>query len=403
MTDYRQRYLDRGIPEFTPASCSPYTEGNEPREGWYIIEVSGESSMPDPVDPGTDDEPRKAIELLDEDAIRTLCDNYDPSVNGGKGPMANKDHLMLLSRTHETIAEGWIKALDYCVVEGQVRMAAYLSLNPSGHDLVRHGYYWAWSTEYLISDYYSRGEGKYSPRYLSGVALTNNPDHKDQPGISHAGVTSDTGTRYVVHRSLHITPNQPNQPTTMPNAPTPTRTVSHSAADPAEDPNKAANANSDPADPNKDTNVNSDPADPNKDTNCNNDDAGWLGIADQIASLLGLGSEASGDDIVAAVKSLKEDCDLLKSTETNSHSAKPAPRMLHAANHKAMAVKVTPQPDTVVHRTPDGKETKVAAADVSMVTHCRKAVEDRRTALGRALTQSEYNATWERAVRSFGS
>lgn len=392
MTDYQQRYTERGIPLYDPASSAPYDAANAPREGWYIIEVAGESDISNPQSRDKDrddDPPRDCIEAITPDTLQTLARNFDPTTNGGKGLLVNRDHLCLRGDV-ETRAEGWVKALD---ADGD-KLAAYIKFTPGGHNLVLNEEYWGWSTEYPHANYRHLGGNRYEPTYLSGVALTNTPHHDTQPGISHA-------------RTLPLFTSTNQKDTNM--ATKIQRRVTHSDdankqlddlqtnSDDAKKDDTSCNSDEDQKD---DTQTNSDPD--NKDETQTNSDDGWDGIIDQIAAALGVGDEATGDEIVAAVVALKQDFDALKAssdgTQTNSRRS---PRMVHNKGAQRMDNKVIPQGDVVVH-TITGKEARVPRKDVDIVTHCNKAIADERRTLGRNLTPGEHRRVWAAAAASFG-
>ena len=358
MSNYRDRYIARGIPDFDPAACAPYPVGQVPQSGWYLIEPAGTYTIPVP---DTSIAPGKrwdVDEVIDEAALQAICESYDPAINGGNGIQVNNDHLHLRT-TGDNPALGWCKALDYGRVDGSLYQAAYIAWVKDTHHDLNQGKYWAFSTEYKLADYKRVYDNGYSPTRLSGLAVTNNPDHEAQPGIIRQSAAGDV----VVHSR--------------------SATISQ-------------------------TNTNND--DQNKDeTNCNSDDEGWLGICNEIAKALNLSETATGDDILKAVTDLKTDFDLLKQQvdESNggsvAHNRAPLPRQLHnKGNQQRMDPKVTPA-GVITHRTPEGKAVKVPQSDVDLVAHCRKAVDAEVTKHGRALTPGEYNRTWTRAAEEFTS
>ena len=48
MSNYRDRYIARGIPEFDPDACAPYPIGQVPQSGWFLIEPAGTYTVPVP-------------------------------------------------------------------------------------------------------------------------------------------------------------------------------------------------------------------------------------------------------------------------------------------------------------------------------------------------------------------
>lgn len=405
MSNYRDRYIARGIPDFDPAACAPYPVGQVPQSGWYLIEPAGTYTIPVP---DTSIPPAKrwdVDEVIDEAALQAICESYDPAVNGGNGIQVNNDHLHLRT-TGDNPALGWCKALDYGRVDGRLYQAAYIAWVKDTHHDLNQGKYWAFSTEYRLADYQQAYKDGYRPTRLSGLAVTNNPDHEAQPGIIRQSAAGDV----VVHsRSVSILQhkNMSKQATQQ--------RVLHSD-DPAgdEDKNKAneTNTNSDNPPPSTEeekkkedeTNTNNDDED---ETNCNSEDEGWLGICNEIAKALNLSETATGDDILKAVTDLKTDFDLLKQQVdesnggTQAHSRAPLTRQLHSnQGGRRMDRKVTPA-GVVTHRTPEGKAVKVPQSDVDLVAHCRKAVDAEITKHGRALTPGEYNLAYTKAAEEF--
>ena len=265
-----------------------------------------------------------------------------------------------------------------------------------------------------LADYQQAYKDGYRPTRLSGLAVTNNPDHEAQPGIIRQSAAGDV----VVHsRSATISHHHNN----MSKKATQQRVLhSEGTAPEDEDKNKAneTNTNSDNPPPATEeekkkeeeantTNTNNDDGD--DETNCNSEDEGWLGICNEIAKALNLSETATGDDILKAVTDLKTDFDLLKQQVaesnggTQAHSKAPLTRQLHSNQGGwRMDRDVTPA-GVVTHRTPEGKAVKVPQSDVDLVAHCRKAVDTEITKHGRALTPGEYNLAWTRAAEEFTS
>ena len=410
MSNYRDRYIARGIPEFDPAACAPYPVGQVPQSGWYLIEPSGTYTIPVP---DTSIPPAKrwdVDEVIDEAALLAICESYDPAVNGGNGIQVNNDHLHLRT-TGDNPALGWCKALDYGRVDGRLYQAAYIAWVKDTHHDLNQGKYWAFSTEYRLADYQQAYKDGYRPTRLSGLAVTNNPDHEAQPGIIRQSAAGDV----VVHsRSATI-----SQTTTMSKKATQQRVLHSEGTAPEDEDKNKANTNSDNPPPSTEeekkkeeeadtTNTNNDDKD-NDETNCNSEDEGWLGLANEIAKALNLPETATGDDILKAVTNLKTDFDLLKQQVdqsnggTQAHSRAPLTRQLHSnQGGRRMDRKVTPS-GVITHRTPEGKAVQVPQSDVDLVAHCRKAVDAEITKHGRPLTPGEYNRAWTKAAEEFTS
>lgn len=339
MSSYRDRYIARGIPPFDPSSCAPYPVGQVPQAGWYLIEPAGTYTIPVPDTSIAPDKRWDVDEVIDEAALQDICESYDPAVNGGNGIQVNNDHLYLRT-TGDNPALGWCKALDYGQVDGRLYQAAYIAWVDDAHRDLNQGKYWAYSTEYKLADYQQAYKDGYRPTRLSGLAVTNNPDHEAQPGIIRQSAAGDV----VVHsRSMSISHHHNNMSTQQRH-----QRVLHSegTAPGDEDKNKVndTNTNSDNPPPSNTeeekkkeeaadtTNTNNDD---NDETNCNSEDEGWLGICNEIAKVLNLSETATGDDILKAVTDLKTDFDLLKQqaaesgSATQAHSKAPLTRQLH--------------------------------------------------------------------------
>lgn len=411
MSSYRDRYIARGIPPFDPSSCAPYPVGQVPQAGWYLIEPAGTYTIPVPDTSIAPDKRWDVDEVIDEAALQDICESYDPAVNGGNGIQVNNDHLYLRT-TGDNPALGWCKALDYGQVDGRLYQAAYIAWVDDAHRDLNQGKYWAYSTEYKLADYQQAYKDGYRPTRLSGLAVTNNPDHEAQPGIIRQSAAGDV----VVHsRSMSISHHHNNMSTQQRH-----QRVLHSegTAPGDEDKNKVndTNTNSDNPPPSNTeeekkkeeaadtTNTNNDD---NDETNCNSEDEGWLGICNEIAKVLNLSETATGDDILKAVTDLKTDFDLLKQqaaesgSATQAHSKAPLSRQLHNnQGGRRMDSKITPA-GVVTHRTPEGKAVQIPQSDVDLVAHCRKAVDAEVTKHGRALTPGEYDRAWSRAAEEF--
>lgn len=402
MSTYRDHYIARGIPEFNPSACAPYPVGQVPQSGWYLIEPAGTYRIPLPDIAMPADQRPEVDEVIDETALREIAAGFDPAVNGGLGLQINNDHLYLRT-TGDNPALGWCKALDYGRLDGRLHQAAYIVWTTDTHALINQGKYWAWSTEYRLVDYAAITDSSYRPTRLSGLAVTNRPDHEDQPGIIRH-LPADV----IAHsRGLTISKQQ----TTMPKQ-AQTQRVLHSEGNPEEDDKDTANLNNDtPANTEDDkkegeTNTNNDDAAKDA-TNCNSEEEGWLDICNQIAAALNLPDTATGDDILQAVQDLKTDCDLLKqqvdSGDTQAHSRRRHhPRVLHSKAAIRLDKDVTPK-GTVTHRTPEGKAVQVPQSDVDLITHCRKTVSDEETRRGRPLSAGEYDAAWSRGAASYAA
>ena len=163
MSNYRDRYIARGIPDFDPAACAPYPVGQVPQSGWYLIEPAGTYTIPVPdtsIAPGKRwdvDEVIDASSLLIapgliDPHVQAICESYDPAINGGNGIQVNNDHLHLRT-TGDNPALGWCKALDYGRVDGSLYQAAYIAWVKDTHHDLNQGKYWAFSTEYKLADY----------------------------------------------------------------------------------------------------------------------------------------------------------------------------------------------------------------------------------------------------------
>lgn len=402
MNASRSDYTSRGIPLFNAETWEPYPVGEVPQSGWYLIEPAGVYSIPEPVSQKAPDERKEAEEVIDEEALRAMCESFDSAVNGGNGLQVNNDHLYLRC-VGENPALGWCKALDYGECHGRLYLAAWIEWVADAHRDLNQGKYWAFSTEYRLDDYQQRTETGYSPMKLAGLAVTNNPDHESQPGI----INSRGGGSVITHsRSVSIFF------TTMIKKPKQQR-VLHSDTELTEDENRnnegldvTESSAGVEAEQSESAEVQTANEQSEEELETHSGDEGWLGICNEIAQALNLPDTATGDDILKAVIELKSDFELLKqaseeTSEAITHSKAPLPRRLLRSGQR-MDRKVVPS-RVSTHRTPEGRTVEVPQRDVDLVSHCRAAVEAERRQLGRQLTPGEYNRAWGQAAAAFAS
>ena len=174
MSNYRDRYIARGIPDFDPAACAPYPVGQVPQSGWYLIEPAGTYTIPVP---DTSIAPGKrwdVDEVIDEAALQAICESYDPAINGGNGIQVNNDHLHLRT-TGDNPALGWCKALDYGRVDGSLYQAAYIAWVKDTHHDLNQGKYWAFSRPTISASTTTATARRACPVWPSPTTRTTRP------------------------------------------------------------------------------------------------------------------------------------------------------------------------------------------------------------------------------------
>ncbi|MCH5285256.1 MAG: hypothetical protein J1E42_06615 [Akkermansiaceae bacterium] len=145
-----------------------------PADGWYIIEAAGDH----PKDISLTDGSRVEImqRLTPEVLARVAAAGVPP-----EGLFIDQDHLSHnLGNTTE--AMGWVRELAMC--EGD--MAARIEWSSVGMELVSGRVYKHFSTEYAAPRHREIAAGVMEPDYLRGLALTNKPNNwRGQPPITN--------------------------------------------------------------------------------------------------------------------------------------------------------------------------------------------------------------------------
>lgn len=143
---------------------------------WRPIEVSGEHQalLGD----------RVVTEVIDRKAVDAMVYEFDSRDLDPDFPgiLVDADHLSH-DLDQRTEAQAWVKRLEN---RGGV-LWAQLELTDSGADAIRNKRYKFFSTEYEEASLEDLGEGRVRPLALSGLALTNRPNHQGQKPISNRG------------------------------------------------------------------------------------------------------------------------------------------------------------------------------------------------------------------------
>jgi len=366
--------------DIPPLSTTRHRKGACPQEGWYPIEVCGQTILPcDPSDPARKlAAGEKHAELIRPETLQKLVDSYNPLCNGGHGLLINDCHLHLTSAASDR-AKGFIKAL---AAEG-ANLWGYLSLTPEGARDINEGYYWATSTEYPYEKYQHVGTSAdgtrlWEPTLLSGLALTNTPAHQQQAGLC---INKKTPT------PIHT--NMPTDPTTPLEDDKRRKDDDATAINNKLEDDDATATNKKPEDDTTVTNIEGAPA------------VDWSSFADEVATILGAPADESGDALITRLKQLKADYDALSSaapgTVTNCR-----PRFPRAVQHRhAIARNTQPSFAARVSLHIAGEKRQVDAKEHRMATHCQSSVDALALQLGRTLSPAEHSRSWDAAEINF--
>lgn len=352
----------------------PYTTGSCPRKGWYAIERAGEYAMdaaPAAMLAGkrgaAGDSPRCVERLRHEDLV-ALVGNFDPDVNGGNGLLLNECHLHLTS-AHSDKAKGFIRAL---ACRDDV-LYGYLELTETAHAELNGGEFWAVSAEYPY-EFYELTEqtdsvAYYAPRYLAGMALTNNPDNKSQVGLCRYKTQQSTMKRTRTTAALHTA--APDEDEQKLNNTTEEEQELHTEADEEQELHTAKGEE--------------------QELHSENAADDWQGFADEVASIFGLPADMSGEEILAYLRQHKADFDALAAAgsapagETATHCR---PRF-KAASQTRLHTAATPKVNLRANRT-----------DLC-ATHCQKSVASAAAANGGSLDPKSFQSIWDNAEAEF--
>ena len=138
---------------------------SNPANGWFHVEKSGDHE----VDYGEG----PAVLRIDEQAIKSMVDEFNSRTFDGPGMLIDGDHLSHdLSR--DTRALGWLKRLDtYRDPSGALELYGFIEWTPRGQQMLADKEYTQSSTEY--GEGMTFNDGIYHPSRLAGFALTNRP------------------------------------------------------------------------------------------------------------------------------------------------------------------------------------------------------------------------------------
>lgn len=145
-----------------------------PGDGWYVIEACGDYPNTAWVEAKKAEVP--FIQHITPEVLAAVVEAGVPP----EGLPIDKDHLSM-KLENDTAAMGWVRELALC---GE-QLCARIEWTPLGLPLVQGRCYKHFSTVYppSVSQYLA---GHYSPKRLSGLALTNQPNNRGgQPPITN--------------------------------------------------------------------------------------------------------------------------------------------------------------------------------------------------------------------------
>lgn len=362
------------VPVLTIGEHSPFPVGSCPRAGWYAIEACQYSDLDgSPValargGRGSDDGPKQHRERITIPDLEQLVENFDPAINGGNGLLINDCHLHHLAEQSDK-AKGFVRAL--AVARGI--LYGYLELTEQGHREVNGGEFWATSTEYPYAVYEQVDEDAttifWAPRRLSGLALTNNPEHAGQPGLCryHKQKQPMKKTRRLA--ALHTA--APDEDEQKLNTTTEEEQELHTEDDEEQE-------------------LHTDDDEQALNTDAPADD--WASFADEAASIFGLPTDMSGEEMLDYFRQIKADYDVLASAgsapagETATHCR---PRFKGAS--------------TVRLNTGKKPVVNMAAKQEACTKHCQKAVTNAAAANGGRLDKKSFQQVWNQAQDEFNN
>lgn len=155
---------------------------DDPGNGWYMIEANGEH--PHDLDDGV-----TIIQVLDNDAMEQLIDSYVPG-----SVFLDKDHLSR-KEDNDTAAKAWLNDLAGLDDGGKIHLCGLLEWTPPGLELARNKEYKKFSTEYDVATLENLGDGRFRPRLLVGLALTNRENNPGQRPITNRKCDPITNTQ----------------------------------------------------------------------------------------------------------------------------------------------------------------------------------------------------------------
>lgn len=160
----------------TPKELRPL---DDPGDGWHMIEAYGEH-------PYTLKDGTEILQVVDNEAVQSMIENFTPEL------MVDKDHLSH-NMENDTGAMAWAKELaGLDDGSGNLSLAGLIEYSSAGLPLVKGKVYKrGFSTEYPPEDMEELGDGRFRPRRLAGLALTNRGNNKGQRPISNREQTPE--------------------------------------------------------------------------------------------------------------------------------------------------------------------------------------------------------------------
>lgn len=143
---------------------------------WLPIEVTGEHRAM------MDDTP--VIEVIDEDAINSMVEEFykDEADPDFPGILVDNDHLSH-DLTQSTESKAWVRRLE----NRGGTLHGLLEWTDVGAEAIRNKRFKFFSSEYADPYIEDLGGGRVRPLKLTGLSLTNRPNHRKQKPITNRG------------------------------------------------------------------------------------------------------------------------------------------------------------------------------------------------------------------------
>lgn len=249
-----------------------------PGDGWYIIEAGGEHPTEKRLENG---ESIAFVQRCTPEALARVVEAGVPP----EGVPVDKDHLSLQAE-HSTEAMGWVRELALCGGD----LAARIEWTPPGLELVRGKVYKHFSTVYPSPGEEALRSGSIEPECLIGLALTNQPNNAaGQPPIANSSEAAvQVGSRKLEVGSENSAPPAPSSILQTSNFKPQTSTIPFSPLQGAEEKKQTDK---------QDTTMQYNP---------------------ELLAVLGLPETATDDEVLAAVRALKEGADAAAAAEADT-------------------------------------------------------------------------------------
>lgn len=397
-------------PPFESSPHSPYPVGSVPRAGWFAVEPACQWAIPtEPLIEACPYPDTEYTAVLDEEGLSRIADNFDLAETDGRGMLLTVDHSVFAT-TPSTRAIGWVKALH----AERGRLWGWIEWTENGHKEVNGGDWAFFSPEYDWKDFALVRDGVVTPTSLSGLSVTNNPNHKGQiPMVNmatnnHGILPNTTGRMPITSNTTHNHMKTPYR-----KAATSRQKNSEGADAPLPEDKKEL-----PAD------TNSEEAPANKpEGNClpedepqqNADDTGAMELLSDVCDELELAEDCNGDDVLSAIRNLKTQVEELTEAlaEANSAAGTGAAGTTSQTNSRRYphlfkskqcntALKGG-KPNGVTTLQLGGRPVQVNCQEVQLVTHCQQAISKEESTLGRKLNPGEYSRVWQQAKDNYTS